>query len=98
MQPLASNSNANFNSNITLSTGSDFKLAVTFSMSTLDIPQNISSYINNGVGISVFQKTWNKQNGVIVSQSIEYPLIPCSAGYLTKSLSQLVDPAYYAGE
>lgn len=98
MQPLAVNSNSTFNSNITLRTGSNFKLAVTFSSVNVDVPHNVSAYIASGVAISIFQKTIRKANGIVNTTQVEYPMVPCSSGYLIKQISSLVDPAYYAGE
>jgi hypothetical protein len=95
MKPLAIDSNPFFNSNIDLTTGAAFKLAVTFSTASMDTPHNISTYVNSGLTISIFQKVLTKMNGVIKTTVSEYPMVPCSAGYLTKSISTLVDPAYY---
>lgn len=98
MQPTANLSNPHYNSNITLHTGSDFKLAVTFSSKYADFPHNVTSIVNSGVGISIFQKTWTRVNGTVLFNSVEYPMVPCRSGYLTGSISSLIDPAYYSGE
>jgi hypothetical protein len=98
MQPLQSESTSTYNSNITVTTGSDFKLAVTFSTEAEDIPHNVSSYLDNGLRISVFQKELTKIKGVITTKTTEYPMVPCPNKYLSGSLSPLVDPSYYKGE
>lgn len=70
MQPLSNQSTLGFNSNITLFTGANFKLATTFSSNYVDIPHNVSSFLASGVGISVFQHTWRKINGSNVKTSV----------------------------
>lgn len=65
MQPLQVNSNPSYNSDISLTTGAQFKLGITFSSQSEDIPHNISDYITSGVGISIFQTKYVKVNGTL---------------------------------
>lgn len=65
MQPLANQSNGFYNSKINLQSGTNFKLAVTFSAYYTDYPHNISTYVNNGIGVDIFQITTKKVNGKI---------------------------------
>lgn len=64
MQPLATQSNATYNSKIHLTTGTNFKLAVTFSTEFNDFPHDVANYTST-IGLSVFQKTFVKSNGTI---------------------------------
>jgi hypothetical protein len=54
--------------------------------------------LNNGTGISIFQKKLIRNNGVISATIVEYPLNPCPQGYLTDSLSSIVDKSYFDNE
>lgn len=54
MQPLQSQSNDTYNSKISLNTGKDFKLAVTFSTAYHDYPHDVAIYTNL-ISFTVFQ-------------------------------------------
>ena len=80
---------------IHLTTGKNFKLAVTFSSAYSDYPHNVSNWTNSAVGVSIFKETYTRQFGQLLTQTVEIPLIPCSASYLLSWLSPLSDPNYY---
>ena len=67
MEPLEHDSNSTFNSRIHLTTGSNFKLAVTFSSAYADYPHNVSNWTNSAVGISIFKETFTRQLGQLIT-------------------------------
>lgn len=95
MQPLESESTDVYNSKINLHSGTNFKLALTFSAYYTDYAHNVSSYINNGIGVDIFQSTSTKINGSVVHNVTVYPMVPCVPQYITSWLNTLIDPKYY---
>jgi len=70
-------------------------LAVTFSAYYDDFAHNVSNFINNGIGVDIFQTTSTKINGSIINSVNRIPMVPCVPDYITSWISTLIDPKYY---
>jgi hypothetical protein len=95
MQPLQQGGNGTFNSRVYLTSGRNFKLAVTFSSAYEDYPHDVANWTSSSVGISVFQEVFTRQAGSVSTQTLQVPLTPCAPDYLLSWLSPISNPAYY---
>lgn len=56
------------------------------------MPSNITSTLNNTVGISILSIITNKTNGVVTTNQTKIDLIPCPLNYLNSWLSPIAIP------
>jgi hypothetical protein len=81
---------------ITLTTGSNFKIAVAFVDTHTLQPVDPSPYLPV-IGISILQQQFTRLHGTVVPNITVTDLMPCPAGYIESWMSPNLDTPYFAG-